>query len=92
MTTYVIGPSQEPSWPTGNETIHINSDGEREYPCRCGQTHKGDYAVYDWGHHNCFHNEPLHVLDEAIPGYLMCPSCGKTFWIASASNQDTRDS
>ena len=90
MTIYVIGPSDEPSFLPGNETIHIGADGEREYPCRCGQTHRGDYGGYDWGHHNCFHNSPLHELTAEVPGYLMCPDCGKTFWLAERAKPDNR--
>ena len=89
---YVIGPSGEPDWPSSDPTIHINSDGKRVYPCRCGQTHSGDYGVYDWGHHNCFHNSPLHEIDpENVPGYLMCPACGKTFWIEQAATTTGED-
>jgi hypothetical protein len=84
MTLYVIGPEPEPMGPS-NYTIHIDANGDRVYPCRCGETHRGDYAAYDYAHHNCFHNEPLHEIDpENVPGYLMCPSCGKTFWIEGA--------
>ena len=41
---------------TGSETpiIYIE-DGEQVYPCRCGETHRGPYALYDYGHHTCFH-------------------------------------
>lgn len=61
-----------------NSTIHME-EGEQVYPCRCGTTHRGPYAIYDYGHHNCFHDDPLHLIDEEIPGYFMCPGCGKTF-------------
>lgn len=57
-------------------TIHVE-DGERVFPCRCGETHRGDYAEYDFGHHNCFHDEPLYPICET--GQLMCPQCGKVF-------------
>ena len=55
---------------------------ERVYPCRCGETHTGEYAIYDWGHHNCFHDSPLVVID--APDYLMCPDCGKVFWLENS--------
>ena len=63
-----------------NETIHIGADGEREYPCRCGQTHRGMYAAYDWGHHNCFHDSPLFALGDDDPGHFICGGCGKSFF------------
>jgi hypothetical protein len=66
---------------TSNETIVIE-DSERVFPCRCGETHRGDYGHYDWAHHNCFHASGLHEL---LPGYLMCPDCGLTFHIVPAS-------
>lgn len=81
MTVYVIGPTGDSNWPPEVEPV-IDASGNKEYPCRCGETHKGDYALYGWAHHNCFHNDPLHEIDpENVPGYLMCPACGKTFWV-----------
>ena len=61
-----------------NQTIHIER-GEQVYPCRCGETHRGPYAAYDYGHHNCFHEDGLIRLMDEYPNDLMCPSCGKTF-------------
>lgn len=57
-------------------------DGKTEpvYPCRCGVTHRGDYALYDWAHHNCFHDEPLSRLGD---DQVMCPSCGEVFDVIS---------
>jgi hypothetical protein len=54
--------------------------GGQVYPCRCGETHRGEYAVYDYGHHNCFHDKPLLRLDET--GDVMCPECGKAWQVA----------
>lgn len=76
MTSYVV---KQESMSSPTPTIHIEN-GEQVYPCRCGQTHRGDYALYDWAHHNCFHREPLILIAEDIPGYYMCPSCGEVFW------------
>lgn len=61
-----------------NYTVHIEQ-GEQVYPCRCGETHRGPYAAYDYGHHNCFHEDGLIRLMDDAPNYLMCPSCGRTF-------------
>lgn len=60
---------------------HINGKAEAVYPCRCGQTHRGPHAVYDYGHHNCFHDSPLLSIEET--GDLVCPDCGKVFEVAS---------
>ena len=63
---------------TGSETpiIYIE-DGEQVYPCRCGETHRGPYALYDYGHHTCFHESPLIQLGDEY--YLCCPECGEVF-------------
>jgi len=62
------------------ETTHYEGS-EQVYPCRCGETHRGDYALYEFGHHECFHNAPLLDMgtSDGIEGYLACPDCGKTF-------------
>jgi hypothetical protein len=60
-------------------TLHFEN-GEQVYPCRCGETHRGDYALYDWGHHNCLHDSgELHAIAE---DQFMCPECGKSFVVA----------
>lgn len=50
-------------------------DGEEVYPCRCGEIHRGDYAIEDCNHHECFHREPLIKIEEQ----LICPVCGEVF-------------
>ncbi len=50
-----------------------------EYPCRCGVTHTGPYALYDYGHHNCLHNYEMLWLN--FPDTVMCPGCGNTWSI-----------
>jgi predicted RNA-binding Zn-ribbon protein involved in translation (DUF1610 family) len=90
---------------SATQTRHFDKDGNELFPCRCGETHAGDYGFYDWAHHNCFHDERLIAID-ASDGYYMCPACGKTFYLdhshatcpkcgddwvsASASEGDTR--
>lgn len=62
-----------------NYTVVLDAAGEPVYPCRCGETHRGPYGVYDYAHHNCFHDAKLVRLGV---GYFMCPQCGKAFWDA----------
>ena len=54
---------------------------ERVYPCRCGGSHRGEYAVEDWNHHNCFHEAPLWAVDAARGDYI-CADCGNDFKLA----------
>jgi hypothetical protein len=61
-------------------TLYFDASGEQIYPCRCGETHTGPYAVYDYGHHNCFHKGPLIAIDpEDLPGVVMCSQCGESW-------------
>jgi hypothetical protein len=69
-----------------SDTIYIEN-GRRVYPCRCGQTHRGDYAAEDWNHHNCFHTARLWPVSEELdPGHLICSACGMSFRIAEAAH------
>lgn len=61
-------------------TIHVE-DGEQVYPCRCGETHRGPYAAYTYGHHNCFHHASLVQIDAEMPDDFMCPLCGEMFHV-----------
>jgi hypothetical protein len=63
---------------SSNEMIHIE-DGERVYPCRCGETHRGPYGGIDFDHHNCLHEAPLFPVagDE---GHFLCSCCGASFF------------
>ena len=55
-------------------------DGEEVFPCRCGDTHRGPWAIYDYLHHNCYHEEPLVDIGGEIGiSYWACPICGKTW-------------
>lgn len=52
------------------------------YPCRCGKTHQGPYAMSDYMHHNCLHPGPLvFLMKEVEPDAndVYCPSCGMTW-------------
>ena len=58
--------------------------GKPAYPCRCGETHTGPYAIQDYTHHNCLHDGPLvYYLREVEPesNDVMCPACGKTWQV-----------
>jgi len=61
-----------------NRTIHIE-DWKEVYPCICGETHRGDYALYDYMHCNCPHNDGLFL----IGGQALCVMCGKVFSVQS---------
>lgn len=58
---------------------------EQVYPCRCGQTHRGEYGQEDWNHHNCYHQSPLVWIERGAE--LMCMDCGETFLIAEGKMQ-----
>ena len=50
---------------------------EPVYLCRCGETHIGPYALYDYSHHMCFHDAPLWDTGD---GQVICADCGKP-WV-----------
>lgn len=68
---------------TSNYTIYIE-DGEEVFPCRCGETHRGPYAFYDFMHHNCDHPSPLLLiaLDQAL-----CGECGYSWEVQDLREQ-----
>lgn len=67
-----------------NESVVVE-DGERVYPCRCGQTHRGSHAAYDYAHHNCFHEAPLWPVEED-DGHFLCSACGMSFLVEGRWN------
>ncbi len=68
-----------------NDVTHWFEDGVEVYPCRCGETHRGDYALYDWGHHNCLHEGRLFLSEQVLEGALViCMECGLQ-WLAEAA-------
>lgn len=58
---------------SGTDKPRYFEAGQEVYPCRCGETHRGDYAVEDFLHHNCYHDEFLRIGD----GQVVCTDCGK---------------
>ena len=73
-----------------NATAHFEN-GVQVYPCRCGETHRGEYAAYDFGHHACLHESPLIIerLAGAAGGgvdkhLVICPACGKSWQATEA--------
>jgi len=62
-----------------SEARHFDTEGNEIFPCRCGETHKGDYGLYDFMHHNCFHDAPLWSMKDD-PGHFVCGACGKSFF------------
>jgi len=64
---------------TNNFTYYYEGN-ERVFPCRCGETHRGEYAHWDWVHHECLHSGRLWALEE-IEGIkqFLCADCGALF-------------
>ena len=66
---------------TASQTLYFGN-GEEVYPCRCGQVHRGNYAVEDWNHHNCLHKEPLFRLPLVGKRWqAICMECGQMFQV-----------
>ena len=68
---------------TGQSNITLEfENGKRIYPCRCGKTHRGNYAVYDFGHHNCLHETHLLGLPAGKDKVqAICPQCGMSWLV-----------
>ncbi len=71
-----------------NHTTWLEFDGEHTeevWPCRCGETHRGDYGFYDWVHHICYHNEELLLntpfinQHDKLVAQVLCPLCGEAW-------------
>lgn len=56
-----------------NYTYHFEG-AEQVFPCRCGETHRGDDAQENWNRHNCEHGPMSQVRDQ-----MMCLSCRAMF-------------
>jgi len=70
-----------------NYTVVIE-DGERVYPCRCGETHKGEYALYEFAHHECLHETDLMGLPAGKNKIqAICPNCGMS-WLVKLQRED----
>ena len=54
---------------------HANGVTVQVFPCRCGETHRGEYAAEDYAHHNCFHGPLMVRLDNQA----ICVLCGAVF-------------
>lgn len=67
---------------TGTDTFtEYFEDGERVYPCVCGETHRGENAINEWLHHNCFHlNDLIGFAVDEKTYQVLCPQCGMS-WI-----------
>lgn len=64
---------------TGTDTYTSYFEaGQQVYPCRCGKTHRGDYAYEDWNHHTCFHG-PMWLIEE---DQIICSQCGASWQVA----------
>ena len=70
-----------------NVTIFFEDEGGQVYPCRCGEIHRGDYAIYDYGHHNCFHKTDLIGLPAGKDKIqAICPECGMSWYVMISEN------
>lgn len=69
-----------------NDVVYVEN-GERVFPCRCGETHRGEYAAYDYGHHNCFHDATLLFVESDDPSErdVLCPQCGMHWAVRNAA-------
>ena len=76
---------------TGSQARTITfENGEQVYPCRCQETHRGDYAVYDYAHHNCFHEDELSGFWlEKDTIQAICPLCGMSWIVRMEDERDT---
>jgi hypothetical protein len=73
---------------SGNYTVTFDQNGVQVFPCRCGETHVGDYAEYEFAQHNCDHDATLLFVDYDDPeseGDAICPLCGKTWAMRHAA-------
>lgn len=68
---------------TGTSSLTmVFEGGKRVYPCRCGKTHRGDYAEYDFGHHNCLHEASLIGFPAGKNEVqAICPVCGMSWLV-----------
>jgi len=51
------------------------------YPCRCGEIHRGDYALEDKAMHECLHGvDHLAVIPVSDGTFqMLCPECGMSW-------------
>ena len=72
-----------------SSTTSVYENGERVFPCRCGLTHRGNYALEDYMHHDCLHETDLLDMNRlgGVPEqdwpHLICRECGKTWLVAN---------
>lgn len=60
---------------------YIFDDNADEHPCRCGDVHRGSWAINDWMHHNCNHDTVWHFDPGTIHELSLCAWCGATIKI-----------
>lgn len=74
-----------PRGKSGSYVQHYDEHGREVFPCWCGKTHTGDYALYEFGWHNCPHDQPLVTMGL---GQAMCRSCGRMFDVQTAEEHE----
>lgn len=56
---------------------------EQVFPCRCGETHRGEWGWVPYYEHQCLHQWPLYDLfqddEEQLSPQWTCPGCAKYF-------------
>jgi len=57
------------------DTVVIEA-GERVYPCRCGETHRGKYAAERYNHHECLHDGDMWAIGRH---QVVCSQCGASW-------------
>lgn len=73
---------------SANQTFYFEGS-ERVFPCRCGKTHRGEYAWHDWAAHECPHDDGLLVMRE--PSDLaFCAACGTAFLLELSQQQEAK--
>ena len=65
---------------SSNRTRHFEWDlvtglDEEVYPCRCGETNRGDYSMENYWMHNCSHIRECGLVYIG-QGMMLCGECG----------------
>ena len=70
-----------------NFTYHFE-DSEQVFPCRCGETHRGQDAIHRHMEHECLHDDKLVMF---YGGVAYCCQCGSAWEVIMATEDDFED-